>query len=310
MTYNCQQCVSRPIIDTLSNRLRNLLQYFEEPDNKHMRTFISPERAASNFHQQDTGITVKQMASSSETTITKVEHSTALATVPSTSVPSPKEDDGITRLIGGRHSALKKHHYQPIETVSFASCSTPSRRYSEVALVIWLRREQYPTSYLGDRYRIIISLMYDAEEDIWSVSSKFIKRANYHKVDDEDSSRSISNRLCSSSDLRHEIKKMLLFVGISPREVYKIFRKTMEQELVITKSEYGFTTVEGVLHKSMMKDLEESSSYDSVYRRPSSSYSSAHDEFYSRRQGRDPVSMARQMARSKDEDDEKDYMSY
>jgi hypothetical protein len=52
---------------------------------------------------------------------------------------------------------------------------------------------------------------------------------------------------------------MLLYLGISPRDAFRKFRRNMAEELVITESEFGFTTVENASHSSLLKDLEKTS---------------------------------------------------
>lgn len=281
--YNCL-AHARP--KSLTQRLQNLLEYFEEPEEE-MRTYIEPDKnketkngtslpvRSNNFDRHDArvnrvGVTsafsetslkdlssiddAKMMPRSEPVTTTAIVHVGHTGSANKEFLSAPNGPPKMQQLTGGRYKAHERHHFVKIHASSFVSCASPTGNYSEVALVLWVDNKSYSKSS-SDRYRVVLSMMYDTEEDLWSISSKLIKRTTYYSSKDEEEGQ-ISNRLCLTSELRSEIKKMLLYLGISPREAYRMFRRNMEERFVRSESEFGFTTIESASHAPLLKDLE------------------------------------------------------
>ena len=163
------------------------------------------------------------------------------------------------KFSGGKYKSHERHHFAKINASSFVSCSSPTGIYSEIAIVLWVDNKHYTKYNCNDRYRIVVSAMYDGEDDLWAVAAKLIKRTSYLAKDEDETQ--ISNRLCTASELCSEIKKMLLYMGVSPRDAYRKFRRNMEEEMTVVHSDYGFTTVECMSHTRLMKELNKISPY-------------------------------------------------
>jgi hypothetical protein len=278
--YNC---IAHARPNTVTQRLTSLLEYFEEPEKKDMRTYIEPDKksvkngassSAKNdqFDRHDSRVNRVGGASSSFTEsslkdLSSVEEvkmmprgdvtTTAIVHVGHTGSANKEFLSGppkLQQLIGGRYKSHERHHFIKIHATSFVACASPTGAYSEIAVVLWVDNKSYSKSSV-DRYRVVLSMMYDGEEDLWSISSKLIKRQTYSYSKDEEEGQ-ISNRLCLTTELRSEIKKMLLYLGISPREAYRMFRRNMSEHFIVAKSEFGFTTVETASHAALLKDLE------------------------------------------------------
>lgn len=309
----CRQCgmlnCSRHgnLLNSITNRLTNLLEYFESPD-EDMRTFIQPEKTKtpttnrpdnlggtteSSFKekllpQQSAAETITPMPKSNEITGREIVHigpacgesfesRTAQSSSSASNTNHISRPEGVSRLGHGKgYKAHERHHFVRIQDVSFTSCTSPSSTYAETSLVLWLDSKPFHKySHSTDKYRVVISIMYDSEDDLWSVSSKLLKRSGYYSQKDEEEGH-IQNRLCITSELRTEVKKMLLFLGISPRQAYKMFRRNVDEKFIISSSDYGFTTVESASHSKLMKDLEKSSSSSSS----STGHFDAHGGYY------------------------------
>jgi hypothetical protein len=270
--YNCT-AHARP--KSLTQRLTTLLEYFEsdqETPEKEMRTYIAPDTKSSDFDRHDSRLRVvgnfsedslKNMSKAdkivmmpkADVTTTAIVHVGHTGSANKEFLPSNK----LPQLTGGKYRSHERHHFMKIHATSFVSCAAPSGTYCEIAIVLWMdgKHHSSKSSTSGDRYRVILNLMYDATDDLWSVSSKLIKRGAYLYSKDEEEGQ-ISNRLCLTSELRSEIKKMLLYLGLSPREAYRKFRKNMDESFVKNESEFGFTTIESASHASLLKELEKS----------------------------------------------------
>ncbi len=274
--YNCSKHAP---YKGLTQRLTTLLEYFEsEPEEKDMRTYIAPDKNKSgkslpvvgDFDCRDSRLdfrddTLKHISAAEMVIPMPKTPSTAMIQVGHTGnanqefIPSNNSTTSVSptrlqQLTGGRYKSHERHHFIKIHASSFVSCSSPTGSYSELAIILWVDGKHYSKSS-GDRYRVVLSMMYDAVDDLWSISSKLIKRGSYSYSKDEEEGQ-ISNRLCLSSELRSEIKKLLLYLGISPRDAFKKFRRNMEENFLITSSEFGFTTVESASHAALIKDLE------------------------------------------------------
>lgn len=293
------------LLNTLTQRLTDLLEYFESPD-EDMRTFIQPEKTKATVSSKPDNLNgtggksafseaalqqmsdfdkVTPMKPSNDVTTSAIVHiGPAAGSIPESRTtfmpnksngtsytgpahPTSQRSDGVSRLGHGKgYKAHERHHFVRVHTTSFTSCASPTGAYSETVLVLWVDSKAYHKYQSStDKYRVVISLMYDAEDDLWSVSAKLLKRTSYSQKDDEEGN--IANRLCITSELRTEVKKMLLFLGISPREAYKMFRRNMEENFVVSPSDYGFITVESASHSKLMKDMEKAStsSVNSTY---------------------------------------------
>lgn len=276
---NEHNCIKHAAPNGLTQRLTNLLEYFEsEPEEKDMRTYIAPDKNKSNrsnkslptvgenFDRHDTRLnsfsndSLKDMSAAEQIIMmprstTPAVSTTAIVRVGDTNQEFiPNGPPKLQQLTGGRYKSHERHHFVKIHASSFVSCSSPTGIYSELAIVLWVDNKTYSKSS-NDRYRVILSLMYDSEDDLWSISSKLIKRGAYLSSKDEEEGQ-INNRLCLTSELRSEMKKMLLYLGISPRDAYRKFRRNMEEKFVVTASEFGFTTVENASHSILVKDLD------------------------------------------------------
>jgi len=277
-TYNCTKHGG------LTQGLNNLLEFFQEPEEtKTMRTFVDPEKNSkvrlpvrNNFDRHDSRVSsfsddsLKSMAEDDDNTLYRVQESkampksepvttTAMIHVGSSSTTThsnSKKDEPI-KFTGGKYRPHERHHFIKIHATSFVTCSSPGGQYSETALALWIDNKYYH-KYPNEKYRVILSLMFDAEEDLWSISAKLFKRS-YMKDEEEGN---ISNRLCVTSELRSEIKKMLLYLGLSPRDAYRMFRRNAEESFIINESEYGFVTVECESHSKLLKEWEKPSSYN------------------------------------------------
>lgn len=278
-------CIAHARPNTVTQRLTNLLEYFEEPEKKEMRTYIEPEKKTGKgssaktdqFDRHDARVNrvggtfsddslkamssveeIKMMPRGDDVTTTAIVHvghtGSANQEFISSTTTSKSGPPKVQQLIGGRYKPHERHHFIKVHASSFVSCTSPTGAYSEIAVVLWVDNKHYSKS-ASDRYRVVVSMMYDVEEELWSVSSKLVKRTSYYSSKDEEEGQ-ISSRLCLTSELRSEIKKMLLYLGISPREAYRMFRRNMEENFLINKSEFGFTTVESASHAALLKDLE------------------------------------------------------
>jgi hypothetical protein len=270
--YNCT-AHARP--KSLTQRLTNLLEYFEsdqeETPEKEMRSYISPDTESFDRHDRRLRVvgnfsedSLKDMSKADKVVMMPKADVTTTAIVHVGHTGSANKEflpNKIPQLTGGKYRSHERHHFMKIHASSFVSCSSPTGTYSEIAIILWMDGKHYSSksSVSSDRYRVVLNLMYDAVDDLWSVSSKLIKRGIYLYSKDEDEGQ-ISNRLCLTSELRSEIKKMLLYLGLSPREAYRKFRKNMEETFVKTESEFGFTTIESESHATLIKELEKPTS--------------------------------------------------
>lgn len=266
--------------NSFSSKCKKLLEYFQNPA-ENMRTFVSPEK---NSAITDSSKLLPVKAS--ESTPSRAEFSRALSAASLTEpeiTPMPRarvdiarpnvitspivnvgdrRDEDIAKLSGGRYKSHERHHFATVNYVTYASYASPSGIYSEIAVTLWLDNKHF-SKFSSDRYRAVISLMYASDDDLWSVSAKLIKRCGMYTTKDEDEG-TISNRLCFASELSSEIKKMLLFLGICPKNAYRQFRYSMNDELVFNQSEYGFSTVETESHIKFMKDLDKPIPYNAA----------------------------------------------
>ena len=279
----CRECTERSKCykhQTYTERLNGLLSYFEEPE-EDMITYISPEKdkasktllpvRVADSEEKSTLLdrpetrtrintnsfssqSLKEMENTTSMPKSEVEPRSIVLVGPSSL--SDKSND-ITKFSGGKYRPHEKHHFAKLNGISFTSCSSPDGAYSEVVLMFWLNNKSV-SKYLSDRYRAIISLMYDSEEDLWSVSGKLVKRPTYSVKDDEE--MQVSNRLCITSELRTEIKRILLFFNISPRQAYREFRKINTSKIVSSTSTYGYLLAETDNHSPLMKELDKTSS--------------------------------------------------
>lgn len=266
--YNCRKHTVPK--GTITERLTKLIGHFESPEEE-MRTYISPEKhssAALPGNDNSQALQTLQLAHSSNyhrnmlhpTIMDKPPTTTSMVRVSEQKSSNDFEnrskqtkDNDLISLKEG----YKEHHFAGINACSFVSCSSPTGIYSELSLTLWLDNKTY-AKYASsvDKYRAIINLMYDAEDDIWCVSGKLLKRQTYYIKDDDE--MLVQNRLCLVSELRSEIKRILLYLGISPREAYRCFRRAMRQSTVTTKTDYGFITVESKSHSVLSKELDKS----------------------------------------------------
>lgn len=284
--YNCHK---HPIVASKTVRLQQLLEHFQEPNEedtseKDMRIYIEPEKTKPNVIVLNSESTPRRASIGQAFNENHIKSTSAVSAY-SESKPMPQSTtsdvttsamvivnkqshhttqstntngDELLKLSGKNYKPHERHHFVKINNSSFVSCSSPTGNYSELAFVLWIDNKSFTRYVSSERYRVVINLIYDAEEDLWCVSAKLLKRASSFNVRDEEEGH-ISNRLCVVNELRSEIKKMLLYLGISPREAYKSFRRNMEEDVVITDSGAGFVTVESAAHEQLLKNLEKTS---------------------------------------------------
>lgn len=271
--YNC------PLHLSQTRRLIDLLGFFQEPieNEDNMRSFFSPDKRKHSSHPNI--ITPDEQFdrhSRSLETIKTPDSRMSPSTAQMVHVPSVNNQHGwlqarnvsgnnnsttgssgqTSKLVGGKYKPLEVHHFTKINSSSFQSISAPSGIYSETALILWVENKTY-TKVSSDRFRVVITLLYDMEEDLWHVSAKLVKRSMYGTKDDEEQ---VCNRLCATTELRSEVKRTLLFMGINPRHAYKMFRRNFEEDFNVTHAEYGFIMVECASHAKLMQTLEKPAS--------------------------------------------------
>lgn len=323
--FNCSQCRISHNESSLTQRLKRVLEYVEQSDVKPMRIFTKPEPSLTP-EQRSSGIIVKEIneiihkpikpnaiISVHENNVSSVPMPRSEPIAPSTTdnihtasttttvtvtsdTTTESNEELVVKFIGNRYKTHHKHKFAKVEDVTYASFTTFSRRYSEIVTTIWLGTKLSTSGFTVERWRILLSMMYDAEENIWSVSARLIKRIGYSVRDEEE--LFIPNRLCISSELRSELKRMLLYIGISPRQAYRLFRKAMSDECVITRSEeYGFITVESSTNVDRNKQWDKpipTAEYNAMtnqgYQRSHYPYGGAHSMM------RDPEKMQEAMA--------------
>lgn len=257
-----------------SARFRELLEHFQEPETSEMRTYHQPEKhkliahpndvlpsRGGNFDRNDPALASLQSPFLRENNTRMMPNSsvtpsnnTAMVRIGRTENEYVRMHDAlstststISKVKGSKPREL--HHFTKVKAISFVSVSAPEGLYSETSFVLWIDNKSS-----SERRRIVIVMLFDRDEDLWNVSAKLMKRPLYYVKDEEESQ--VQNRLCFTSELRGEIKRMMLYLGVSPRDVYRLFRKQMSEDLVITDADYGFMTVESASHAQLSKELE------------------------------------------------------
>ena len=280
--YNCRRHKIRK--SNTTGNLKALLGHFQPPDDE-MRTYTDPDKSIKSIITKDSdklrivdvtdtfsgmtemGTILKPIPMPKNETVTptsivivdnktnSLSSSSSSSPIPLPSAQTSKKSSNTIKCVGSGYRAHEKYHFVKIKHTSFVSCSSPTGLYSEIALVLWIDGKQFVKHASSmDRYRVVINMMYDMEADLWCVSAKLLKRSYYQTKDDEENS--IPNRLCSVSELRAEVKQMLLFFGISPREAYRMFRHNLSEDIVTVDSGAGFMTTQTKRHEQYVKDLE------------------------------------------------------
>lgn len=175
--------------------------------------------------------------------------------------PTTVSSDEFTKFTSAK--PIERHTFTKIVASSFVACSCP-QGYSEITLTFVLDSKTLG-EYSMDKHRVIINMLYDAEDDLWSVSGKIVKRANYNSKDED--KMVIFNRSAFTHELKKEIKRMLLVFNVSPRDAYRFFRRDIAENFVIGRLDYGFVSAECESHAKVMKDLEKTgySQYQEYY---------------------------------------------
>lgn len=255
-----------------TKNLLELLAFFNAPDQNDMRTFISPEKELNpnNVVELKSKQLQKELNQTFEKSVSEpraMPASSALTTNQqynpyylknnTTTSESEKSSnkEGLSVFKGEKYKPHEKHHFIPILYSSFVGNTSPDRKYSEISFILWLdgkslQKYQYSSP---DKYRIIINMIYDAEDDLWNISAKMFKRPSYSLKDDEENQ--VNNRLCLTNELRSEIKRILLFFGVSPRQAYRLFRKNIQEYISFSRLDGGFYSVECASHSARMQEL-------------------------------------------------------
>lgn len=171
------------------------------------------------------------------------------------------QSTALVRLKGEKYKPHTKYHFLNIKDVSFVSSSSPDKTYSEISMFVWLTKQSTP-SYT-EKSKLCISGIYDSVENLWSLSARLTKK---HASLSEDEQNTIHNRLLFSRELKKEVKKMLLYFGANPREVYLALRRKMAtEELKLKVGPFGFDSAECSSHKSCVEAYEAYSGYTQQY---------------------------------------------
>lgn len=272
---------------TWTDKLNTLLERFEDTEEE-MRTFTdAPKTATLDMAMENASKLHRQKVGDAFTTVLFAENGgvdrkrihilgdpglispmprsepmeprrTALALVP----PAPPSTPEIEKFHQKhKHRAHELYSFNPIKASSFVCTSSPTGNYTEMVCVLWMDKVNRSTAL--DRYRLVLNFLYDAEENIWGLSAKLIRRSHYSTTDYEEGF--INTRLCLTHELRSEAKKMLLYLNISPIEAYRLFRRNMEEGLIISRTTDNFLSVENTSHANYMRELEKTTSTTSCY---------------------------------------------
>lgn len=208
-------------------------------------------------------------------------------TSPSHFTKNEPKDPTVAKL--SRTELLRdKHQFLKLRNLSFSSCSSPSGLYSEVSIVLWTEgKPVYNHSSSSERSRLVIILFYDSPADLWSLSAKQVKRYTHSTVDNEEII--VPTRSLSTLELKKELKKILLFMNIAPRDAYRMFRRLMDDELFIADGKEQFMLVESETHVNAMKNIDKfcSSSFQFDHHGYMNNHHERHN-FYANRTGTTP----------------------
>lgn len=250
---------------------KNLMETLENPENElQMRTFTEPAKfsAIENKIRVDTNDNIqlpKLLQQSNHLPVvnnsssllnsdsTHLSHLHAKNTVVNSNneFKEPITLNGIPIVRSGKH-INSRHYFHQISAVSFVSISNIRGTYSEISFYLWFAPKEH--KQYQDRYRGVCNLMYDAEDDLWSVSAKIFKRPSYYVK--EDVEMQLENRSCFTTELKTEIKRMLLLLNISPKEIYRLLRRASQKDFNIVHLDFGFTTIESSNHNLYIKEYE------------------------------------------------------
>ena len=175
----------------------------------------------------------------------EMSRSTALAKVDRT----PVQTSTFTPLKQPEKPVLSpKEHFKfrEVDTACASASMTQDSRYSDFTLVVFMKEKTTVSStvrYAGgspyttkESERLSIHVVYDSVEDYFTTTTKLMKRGAYSTFDEENV---VPDKLIDQKDIAMEIGKALLFFCISPRSVYKAFRR------VIRKGEFTLTRENG-----------------------------------------------------------------
>src|ERR1039457_6714542 len=153
----------------------------------------------------------------------EVSKSTELATITHREIIQPK-----IRVSDG-------FKFRPLNNAYVFSSVSNSGRYSDMVITLTVKdKESYHSnSHVGsssyttqsDSERITINLVYDSVEDYYILNLKLIKRSHYSTWDSE---TCIPDRILYQNEILSEVRKALLFMGVSPKMSYKLFLKCLK----------------------------------------------------------------------------------
>jgi len=138
--------------------------------------------------------------------------------------------------------SLEKYKFRELNQVCSASSSSKSGRYSDFTVVFWTNEVSsiQNTSYYGTGYssyvskdweRLTIHTVYDTLEEYYTISCKLSRRGQYSSWDNDDC---VPDRICYQNELMTEIKRAMLYFRVNPKHAYRLFRKSMKQDIKIT----------------------------------------------------------------------------
>lgn len=142
--------------------------------------------------------------------------------------------------------SIEQYRFKKIETACIGATVSNNRRYSDFTCVLWLEHKQstWSGSYAGsqstyskDQERLSIHIIYDSLEDYFTINCRLFERSSFSTFDREVGS--IPDRVCYQEDILSEIKKMLLFLQISPKAAYKHFRKCCKLDMQVETNKLG-----------------------------------------------------------------------
>ena len=187
----------------------------------------------------------KTVSLSSALTDTKPK-STSSALVPTTSIihtPTPTSSSFSQSFKDEKKDisirTRERYIYRTYNNYCFTSNTSRSRKTSDFTFILWeddkvsVRSNGYGgmgghSITSKDLERCIIHAVYDAEEEYYTLSVKIVRRSSYSSVDNIEVS--LPERICYQNELLPEMRKALLYLGISPRGAYKKFLKLQKQE--------------------------------------------------------------------------------
>lgn len=174
-----------------------------------------------------------------------IEKKTSVALVPRPIDTKPMPQT-ITTKPKQTIKSVEVYRFKKIETACAAATVSNNRRYSDFTCVLWLepKLSSYGGHYAGghvsyskEQERLIIHAIYDSLEEYYTISCKILERSSFGTFDRE--AGVVPDRVCYQEDVMVEIKKMLLFLNVSPKAAYKHFRLLFKQDIITEANKAG-----------------------------------------------------------------------